>query len=308
LSGNEAAALFAEEDYSQLRNLRLAEARRKVELEAGKRQRGLVYKKPRFWSAYPEFGVGRNIFEGEFGAVSRGALAPFFVNYLRAFAVTCRSTVAQRSHRVFNVMSQDGRYLPNGTFETIGPKRKVGEVLIESRFADDYDEFLEYPEFEDEVGAIQDAMASAFLGGDPRDLTAIPGTLVNSTFRKVRSILSYRSFNRDCGSPMIVQLQENLFRLANGRPSLQASGGTVPGAAAASDALPSPWEMVSMQQSCSDYYLQRSETWCSCIAPLLEKSLSPDALTHYTENFESLRNRMGTTGSAEDRAVSSCRQ
>lgn len=288
---------------------RLAEAQRKVDLEARSRRAGIVYKNPRFWASLPQFELGRAVFEGRFDQVDAAGFTRFYLNYFRFFSGHCRAAALAGPYVEFPVVTTTEWVRSDGTVAREGPSRVTGAVYVPSRFAKEFNEYLKEPEYSPEMLDMLIAMMGGGGGNNSTGAKNIPESILGAAKNVFELWGSLIKFNRmGCSSALAAQMQENLFRFSNDQTSVQASGASVANASESTDPLPKPVEYITIYQACSDYYFDREESWCSCISPILEKRLATEDYLRYVADFKSLTYRYGASSTPESQAVRPCKK
>lgn len=274
-------------DRATLESERLRAADAQVAAEARARRAGIVYRNARYWAGLRHFDVGRRLFEGRFGDIAQRDFEHFYLQYFERYSADCGELVAARPHVKFKEYQRRVRKTASGTVVWEGPQVLIGTFLVESEYADDYTTFRDRRE-NDITGLLEmipEAIDALGRGEAP---------FLSHALAEMGTYVALRRFNgHGCRSASAYQLRENLRRYHVDEPSLQASGDTVPGAAAETDPLPPRREFLTLESACLAYHLNRSAEWCGCIDANARRRLPIDEYLQYAESYDAFQRARG---------------
>ena len=169
---------------------------------------GVVHKSAAYWSDYKS-DIIRQVFDGAFGKNMDGDLRfhALYAGYVEQFSDSCRAYLPSR-------------YLKRTITRTVDGITSTTEIYIDLRFL---------PKYDDDSPDEDSSIIKNFYG-------VFTGRVSLKPFLDPRLDI-FRFFSKEsCKSAAMRQFGENLLRAANGKPSLQAVGASIAGAAAESDA------------------------------------------------------------------------
>jgi len=199
-----------------------------------KRQAGTVYKLDPYWEQYrvdPTWDAVRRVFDGDFtGQKGSWQFKSAFYLFGDSYSSRCKSEVKEFvEHRLpYSAIVRTRTYM-DGHIEH-DRETRLAVVHIDKRFEP---QWLSYePAFLKHIlvagGNIAEEMGSLATASDAKIVEAL---------RKSQGMSMFVKFFRThgCASATMVQLRENLVRLANDRPSVQQEGVLHPNAGRESD-------------------------------------------------------------------------
>lgn len=199
-----------------------------------KRQSGIVYKLEPYWQQYkvdPTWDAVRRIFDGDFmGQKATWQFKSAFYLFGDIYSQRCKSEVEEFvPHRIpYSAIVRTRTYM-DGHIEH-DRETRVMVVHIDKRFEP---QWMSYePAFLKHIlvaaGDITDDMGSLASASDAKIMEAL---------RKSQGLSMFVQFfgTHACSSATMVQLRENLVRVANDRPSVQGEGVRLPNAERESD-------------------------------------------------------------------------
>ena len=234
---------------------------------------GLVHKSSAYWSSYKSATM-RQVFDGAFDAqLEREAQFRFlFGSYVEQFSDNCRAYLP--SHYDVRTIV----HMVNGS-----PVDSTA-IAIDYRFLPKYDEY------------------SGGSGGAARESVRDGMAILTGGVGVLAPLFDVPAFfsRERCNSATMRQLGENLLRAATGKPSLQAAGQSIAGAAAESDAE-APVQVVAatptgpFADGCnafmrdpktSRYAPSDPERYCKCLADGYRGVMSSTEEVLYGRNFD----------------------
>lgn len=260
---------------------------KEIEAEKSSRRAGVVYKSDRFWMEFSGFDVPRKVFDGRFSGLSTTIdFKNFYIDFVSSYSGYCHNylpSVTDRRASVSTEISKD-----EYGFET--SRREVGRsvVDIDPRFTAAYDQYgKDVAVYNKTVAAkallgMMQNMRSKGLGGSVGDvLDEMKLFEMNKFFKKV-----------SCGSATMQQMQENMLRVATGKPSLQSAGVVLKNAAKESDSVERSVKDKNFEEACLAYHGKRSpdndfEQWCSCLNREARKVMTPAEMAGFADDFGS---------------------
>ncbi len=228
---------------------------------------GLVHKSAAYWSDYKS-DIIRQVFEGAFGKNMDGDLRfqTLYAGYVEQFSASCRAYLPSR-------------YLKRTITRTVNGITSTTVLYIDYRFLPKYDE--DTPN--EDLSIISNAYGIA------------TGRVSLNTFLDPRRDI-YEFFSKEsCKSAAMRQFGENLLRAANGKPSLQAVGASIAGAAAESDAsAPAPRPTLFIN-SCNAFFSDPKTSrfappdptgYCKCLSVGYRGVMTPAEDAFYANSFK----------------------
>jgi hypothetical protein len=230
---------------------------------------GLVHKSAAYWSGYKSDIIQR-VFDGAFRGAEMDSDVPFhilFGGYVEQYSNSCSDYL--KGHFDRRTITQSS----NGMVST-------SVMNIDYRYLAKYDEYSQ--------------------GGGLDTLRVLTGAAsLSSVMTPAFDIIRFFAIEK-CDSAAMRQLGENLLRGANGKPSLQASGGSIAGAAAESqvDAAPAPAaasRLGAFGDGCnafmrdpktSRYAPSDPDAYCKCLSDGYRGVMTPAEQADYGKNFE----------------------
>jgi hypothetical protein len=199
-----------------------------------KRQAGIVYKLDPYWEQYkvdPTWDAVRRVFDGDFtGQKATWQFKSAFYLFGDIYSQRCKSEVEEFvEHRLpYSAIVRTRTYM-DGRIEH-DRETRVMVVHIDKRFEPQWRSY--------EPASLKHILVAA------GNITEEMGSLASATnakileaLRKSQQMSMYVQFFKThaCGSAAMVQLRENLVRVANDRPSAQQEGVRLPNAERESD-------------------------------------------------------------------------
>lgn len=230
---------------------------------------GLVHKSAAYWSGYNS-DIIHKVFDGAFSGAEMDSDVPFhilFGGYVEQYSNNCSDYLTGHFDRRTITQST------NGVVST-------SVMNIDYRYLPKYDEYSQ--------------------GGGLDTLRVLTGAAsLSSVMTPAFDIIRFFAVEK-CDSAAMRQLGENLLRGANGKPSLQASGGSIAGAAAESqvDAAPAPVaapRLGAFGDGCnafmrdpktSRYAPSDPDAYCKCLSDGYRGVMTPAEEADYGKNFE----------------------
>jgi hypothetical protein len=240
-----------------------------LEAEAERKSRalhGLVHKSADYWSDY-RTDVIQQVFDGDFGKNINGDVQFYILYgaYVEQFSASCRAYLPSP-------------HLKRTITRTANGITSTTEIEIDNRFVPKYDE---------DSAALESLLISNAYG------VATGRVSLNTVLDPRRDISTFFS-KESCNSAAMRQLGENLLRAANEKPSLQAVGARIAGAAAESDAsAPSPRSLFS--NSCNAFFSDPKTSrfapsdpsgYCKCLSAGYRGVMTPAEDAFYASNFK----------------------
>lgn len=282
---------------------------------------GYVYKNPQYWASLPDQ-FFQNVFNGNTVFNSNSPrLRVTYYEFVKAYSKRCAKYVGPDA-----VGFQETRVstLKNG----------YGNVISKTQRPEDH--YKVPRKFEKMLTAFADADKNA---GSSKGAVGLVGSLLNGSGmrdladaaqqRKDLDITIERFFSMEkCDNATMYQMGENLLRLAEERPSVQAAGLRILNAAAETQSAEGMGAHETLLESCmgNRNYNSNSSLFCNCINDNVATLVSKAGLSRYLKDYEELERdveiyytymtKKGTTPAGVDaaakgplyKAVTSCRQ
>ncbi len=200
---------------------------------ASRRKPGIVYKYDAYWQQFPDFEIGRRIFDGDFNPyVNTIDFTFLYAHYGSLFTNRCRAQVKSVTKLYYETREYvGGEVTPDLIFE---PKYETGTASFEvdSRFAPRLPEYMR-----SQAMHMMKVWTDKMKRGE-RFKWTVQGMreAVGDYAREIQLPPNQLFFDKNtCASAAMQQLGENIFRAASGLPSLQAEGVRIAGADQESD-------------------------------------------------------------------------
>jgi hypothetical protein len=230
---------------------------------------GLVHKSAAYWSQYKS-DIIRQVFDGGFGEDidEDGQFHVLFTGYVEQFSDSCRAYVRSPFEKETITHTVDGQ-----------PESST-EIYIDLRFWPKYHEFVNLGGFSDK--SIN--QATGVVTGRTSLSTYLDPAMDIIKFFKIET----------CKSAAMRQLSENILRAATGKPSLQTTGASIPGAEAESDKSPAP-RFAHFIDGCNAFFRDPANArfapsdptgYCQCLSDGYQGVMTPAEDLSYANNFE----------------------
>lgn len=201
---------------------------------AAKRAPGIVYKGEAYWAPFPRLEMVRRVFDGDFkGSAGSTGFKALFNTHAEVFSHQCKAQVKEFvRYMIPNQEIARTRTYASGRVEHDYVNRPI-PVDIDKRFTPQWNEY-------------RPAVMAAILAESTRAMQTHGNPLLwksNEAAKRLSAGLADNAFlqygrffgTMPCSSATMAQLNENMLRAAQGRPSAQAEGMRFEGAQAESD-------------------------------------------------------------------------
>jgi hypothetical protein len=230
---------------------------------------GLVHKSAAYWGQYKS-DIIRQVFDGGFGEDidEDGRFHALFTGYVEQFSESCRAYVPSPYEKETITHTVDGQPVSST------------EIYIDLRFWPKYHEFSNLGGF----SAKSINTATGVVTGRTSLSTYLDPAFDIIKFFKIET----------CKSAAMRQLTENILRAATGKPSLQAIGASIPGAAAESDKSPAP-RFAHFIDGCNAFFRDPKNAkfapsdptgYCQCLSDGYKDVMTPAEDVLYANNFQ----------------------
>ncbi len=256
-------------------------ARAKIRAAEAARKPGFVYKSDAFWKDMPDFYIPQKTFEGEFVFQIRKQFPAHFLMFLTLYSERCSDLI------------HDGK-IDEAYWEevTMQGNREISRIphhtsiKVESSFWPKYREYKALGATQD-IGDMMNLLRGFATAGGRSPATQSLSQLDRMIGEKLNGIKAWAAFfnKASCTSATMMQMKENLLRAANGLPSIQKQGATIPNAAEESESLIVPPERMTFFDGCHDYFLYEKRDYCTCLSAAAEKSMTPEELKAFAQDF-----------------------
>jgi hypothetical protein len=290
-AANEAArAKRDEEEIVRMRAARAAMAAREQAKPARYAAAKLAYQPASYWSGYEMARELRAIHDGHYPDALRDWI--FGRIYFRAVATygdSCRKHLPTGSIKQTTITYRDHRYAG-----------KIVEDIEEIYIHRDY--LHVFDGWRDNKPGVPARYPDGLLQANP--LTDLPGALApgleaQRVIKALRADFA-RFFEQDCTSPTLVQFMQNLRRLGDGEPTLQAE--RVP------DLLPQPGDApTTVAEACAQFDRDQrgpqNTRYCNCLDRVLTPRYSAAELEQKLENYSRFIEQASYPPGGDRRAV-----
>ncbi|MCG8043767.1 MAG: hypothetical protein JAY72_20440 [Candidatus Thiodiazotropha endolucinida] len=257
---------------------------------------GYVFKNLSFWSEFKDESL-QKIFNGNHQLLNIDSplLVAHIQFYLRYKSARCSGTIGS-DHAVFTIKEI--------TTTTDGFGHKTSRVTdsetikVDKRFAPIFARYNGEKPINMSKKEILSSGISLATNTGPTGLLSdlkFKSELARTTKNDVEILYQKVS----CGSPVLTQYEENLYRLATGQPSVQAAGFAIPGAKTASDNITSDEERT-ITQSCIELdksiYRDLRRDYCKCVEKTVKQLSSKERVREIAANFRAFEDDMAEVG------------
>lgn len=212
---------------------RVAELRAKrveyyIEQFNNARRPGLVYKSGSYWSGFSNFDTPRNVIEGNYGFIAHPAdFAEAYLTYVDQYYQRCRSYLPSK-RTSYTAEWYETRY-------GVTSKTSNFYVEMEDRFATHYEK-MQNIRHRRSAGAMVTSIFESMAGVDGPNPFSFAGDVLTAlaTGMVEESEMGRFIASEGCGSAILKQYADNLWRGASGHSPVQATNVSYPGAAQAS--------------------------------------------------------------------------
>ena len=239
--------------------------------------KGLVRKSNAYWDKFPA-DIARQIFDGDFGfdMDSFQRFQVFFATYVDLFAQHCPQSFLA-PHETVTITEVTVTHDSNGN-EVSRQEGHSTAVEVESRLAPYYRKYVNSMNNNPGQGLVNTVKV---LSGRANEIFD-PAQDASMFFK-----------TEGCKSAAMRQMDENLFRAAAGKYSLQWARETIPGAAAETDRSLPPDRFTNFANACVADARSESDplssrfNWCECLYLKYRQRMSPAEQERYANDFTS---------------------